>query len=194
MSEPVVEFPNNNKEVKCFLCGDTTDYKITRACVKCKQSFCLEHSSKIDPTYCEHCFIDGVLTEDTFQRVTEDYDEETDTVVTIKSPIARRIKLAGADWAYHTERICKQSDEELKLTLQFYKASVSLMEMELVSRKVKQTVQAITSEGGKIGSRKVTDTTVKKVTKVKKPVDLEALLNKMKAMGLTQEQIKSMLG
>ena len=191
MSDPILSFP---PPLKCHICGDTTDYTITRQCVKCKQPFCIEHSSKIDPTYCEHCLIDVTLTEDTFQRITEDYDEETDQIVTKKSPIAKRIKLNGADWAFHTERINKQSDEELKLTLQFYKASVSLMEMELVSRKVKQTVLGITTAQGRIGSKKVTDTTVRKITKVKKPVDLEGLLKKMKDLGLTQEQIKSMLG
>lgn len=190
MSDPIIPFP----QIKCHICDNTTDYTITRKCVKCEQPFCLEHSSKVDPTYCEHCLIDVSLTEDTFQRVTEDYDEETDEIVTKKSPIAKRIKLNGADWAFHTEKISKQSDEELKLTLQFYKASVSLMEMELVSRKVKQTVLSITTAQGKIGSKKVTSTITTKTTRVKKPVDLEALLNKMKSMGLSPEQIKQMLG
>lgn len=191
MSEPI---PIALPKQQCHICGDSTDYKLTRACVKCGQSYCTEHASKIDPTYCEHCFIDGTIVEDSFQRVTEEYDEETDTMVTVKSPIAHRIKLSGADWAFHTERISKQSDEELKLTLQFYKAAVSLMEMELVSRKVKAMVVSTVTENGRIGSRKITDTTIRKVTKVKKPVDLEALLNKMKSLGLTPEQIKSMLG
>jgi hypothetical protein len=182
---------------ECYLCGDTTDYKIVRECLRCKKTFCSEHSSNIDPNHCVNCLHDATIVEDTFQRVTEEYDEDTDAIVTIKSPLARRIKLTGPDWAFLTEKINKQTDSDLRTTLQFYKAAVSLMEVELTTRTIKKmthTVMPITDANGNVSYKKVVDTTVRKVTKVKKPVDLVELLEKMKKMGLSPEQIKTMLG
>lgn len=188
----ILQFPPSS-HIKCYICGDTTDYKLQHACHKCGQTYCTEHASKYDPLYCEHCVFSVSIVEEEYQRTEtkEDYDEETDTVntVVIKSPVAHKTEIFGADWVFLNNVIRLKTEDELKLMLKLYKAAVSAMEMELTCKQVKR----ITTQHQSIsGVRKVTETKTKKTTKAAKPIDLAQLAKMMGS--LTPEQVAALLG
>lgn len=176
---------------RCFACGDTTDYQLHR-CNGCKRLHCITHSSKVDIQYCEQCVMDVTVTEETFQRVEQTYNEETDTIETKTTGPSKKISFSGADWTFINAGIHTLSDEELKVHMQIYRAAVSLMESETLQRKIKQMV-AVRINGSVISSKTTEIKTVKR-TKVVKPLDLNAIAEQMRKLKLTPEQIKAILG
>lgn len=183
--------PLSQNKDSCFICGDTTDFHIHK-CLGCGKYHCIQHASKADIQYCEQCVVDVTVTEETFQRVEETYDEEKDIVTKTTTGPSKKISFSGADWTFINNAIRTLSDEELKLHIQIYRAAVSSMEAELTQRKIKHMVVARIN--GQVVSRKTTEVKTVKHSKATKQLDLTQIAEQMKKMNLTPEQIKQILG
>lgn len=188
-----LQFPPSKQPVSCHICGDTTDYKLNPSCKRCGKAYCINHTSKIDGLFCEQCMMAVSVEETTVQKVEEIYDEETDSLKTIKHKPATQYKPSGPDWTFATKKIAEISDEELKLQYQYHKAMVSLLEVELTTRLVKkQSGLRMIEHNGTTTVKRSTTVSQTTVRKQKKPLDLQALADQLKKAGITPEKLKEL--
>jgi len=184
----VVSFPLAQKQ--CYVCNDTTDFHLSPSCRNCKQTYCTKHASVLDQQFCENCLSDISVTESTFVKVEEDYDPKKDEVRTVKTS-ARQIKYDGPDWAFYQTCFASMADDEMLHQIQIYRAAVGLMENELSQRKInKRTAIRL---NGQVVVQKTTDTQVTKTTRVVKKTDAQKALDQLKKLGLTPDQILTLL-
>lgn len=188
-----LQFPQSKQPVSCHICGDTTDYKLNPSCKRCGKAYCINHASKIDGLFCEQCMMAATVEETTVQKVEEVYDEETDSLRTVKHKPATQYKPSGPDWAFATKKIAELSEEELKLQYQYHKAMVSLLEVELTQKQVKKlTGLRLEEKKGKLEVKRETIVSQTTTRKQKKPLDLNALADQLKKAGITPEKLKEL--
>lgn len=163
-------------------------------CPKCDKPFCIHFSSKVDPQYCVDCMSDVSVQTDTVSKVYEHYNEQTDRIVRY-SRRAKRIKIEGQDFLFAQRRIKDMSDAELGMAIEYHRAIYQAMGLEAEERKVANLHRNVNVSV--IPSTQVTSTTtVKKSVKTssdKGAAKISALLDSMKAGGMTNEQIAALL-
>lgn len=169
-------------------------------CKGCGNPLTPENISKTDFSFCNNCLHDVsvTITKVTKTEIVEDYDLEQDKPVPIETREfkARQIKIEGPDWVFHSKIISQMTEDELRIGIQFRKASVSLMESELVERKIKK--EKAQFGGVRIGGNVVTSKTSKEVKTTKttrsvKKDPVQQLLELLSKSGLSDEQIQFVL-
>lgn len=186
--------PINDKILICSFsnCGEQNVHK----CRKCERPYCVMHSNKFSPNFCQDCFKNLSAIEEKFHRVFDDYDTKTNTL-TVHKQTNTRYYMDGADWPFVQLWIHELSDDELRTWWIFHHSVMKSIEAENEVRKVRKakherenpTIRLVSS------TQKKGNTT----TKVTKAVDTpEQLRTKLKKQGLpdavVEMMIKTMLG
>ena len=161
----------------------------TKECLKCKRHFCIFHSNRISPNFCQDCFKQISLIKDKFERRVEDYDLATDTV-TVRKESCDRIKLDGPDWVFYTAWIDTLNDDELQGVFEFHFFILKMIETqnEMRGQKYKDKLKGIKFSVG----MSVTTTTDKRT---KREVKQEDPMKKLKKLfpGKTDDQLKAIM-
>lgn len=120
----------------CVFCEDDNTHK----CIKCQRYYCILHTSRISPQLCQDCFVAVSVLIDEFTKVTEEYDEETDGVITHKSS-CKRIRMDGPDYVWYAVAVQQATEQELGAILEFHKFMVSLVESLVTTKRVSKLDQ-----------------------------------------------------
>ena len=129
----------------CWLC-DTEENIVNTHCAKCKKAYCRTCASKLEPAfYCDDCYKDVEIIEQTYERVTTDFDLKKEELVRHKAS-CKQIMYKGIDWMFHQKFLCTMSEEEQRTTLQMYKAEVTLLESELLEKSIRRTHDKVAME------------------------------------------------
>jgi hypothetical protein len=166
-------------------------------CIRCEQAFCYHFTSAIDARYCVNCMSDISVAKSTITKEYSHVNQEAGTVSVYRRR-AREVKIDGLDWQFAQRRICDLADVELDLTIEYHRNILSLQIAEQEKRrndrmhryagmKVHIPTPATTTVTN------TTSTTVKKtktVSKNKAAEQVAAILNSLKAKGMTLEDIQ----
>lgn len=167
----------------CYICVDKKTEpeqqgKETRInCTRCDRPYCNNHASKVDPQFCEGCLTDFQVIEkhQTYRGieefvVTDPNGEKEDSVIRIPYKTRfKQISLMGTDWLFYETAISAMSETQLQAALQWHKAAVSEIEIELTEHKIRKA-QALAK------------LPVPKVQPIKKPFDQQKAMNKASNM------------
>lgn len=179
----------------CAICQEISDVEnseVDKPCKQCKHFYCKNHTSKVDPDYCDSCLRPGAVATQDHPLIDEDGQKHE----------GRRIVLSGEFWMSMQVDVIKMSEEELKQHIAALKAAVREIEVIRDYRKIalghaeneleqktigKYRRLRILDEyrGGKITAKQVIEMKSKP-----KPRSAEQILA---SLGLTPEQIVSAL-
>jgi hypothetical protein len=162
----------------CTFCDDVN----TRKCIKCQRFYCITHRSKLSPQLCQDCFASVQVIIDKYVKITEEYDEDTDTMVEHKSS-CKRIRLDGPDWVWMSVAINQMNDEELGAYQEIHRYILSLIETIKTQREINKLdkLRAEGNGGLSLTQEQTTKTRTRKVVKqVKTPKEILA------ASGITE--------
>jgi hypothetical protein len=157
-----------NGQLCCAFCTDTN----IRICIRCQRPYCILHTSRISPQLCQDCFKEVYVVIDKFTRVTEEYNESTDSVEQ-HSTSCKRIRLDGPDYVWASVSVSKSNDQELGVMLEYHKFMVSRIENERTTREVAKA-QAVRDQKLVISTE--TSTRTKTTRRVKQKKTAEELL------------------
>ncbi len=164
----------------CYLCivektEESLQGKELRVnCTKCDRPYCNNHSSGTDPQFCRDCCRDFQAIQTTQFKcgvqemiVIDPSGQKEDTVVRLPyKEKYKQIRLLGTDWLFYETSIAAMTDNQLEAALQWHKAAVSEIEIEVTERKIKKA-QAL----AKLPTPKVTNIS-------RKQPDQQKLMNK----------------
>lgn len=127
-------------------------------CTRCNRPYCDKCASKTDPQFCTECLTDFqvLITDETRNgiehvRVIDPMGEKPDGIVAIPYKAKyRQIKLMGTDWLFYETAIAGMSDDQLSAALQWHKAAVSEIEIEVTERRIKKAHQQASQPFSKI--------------------------------------------
>lgn len=173
----------NEVAVPLIVCAFCTKEDIQR-CKKCDRPFCIDHTSRFSPNFCQDCLHISV-TRDKFVRTVEEYDHTKDEMV-VKRDSCDRIRLDGPDYVFYTKWINNLNDDELKGVFEFHYFIVKLIEHENEVRVINRNKKTRESPHP-ISIMKTTETRSIKQTKTK---DMRADLRKL---GLSDAVIELMI-
>lgn len=184
---------NTNEQKICYLCD--SEEVVNESCIKCQKPYCALCASKKIPTlYCFDCMADITVTvESPYIRVDPtDWDLETDQPVSRKYR-CKRMVISGASWFFHQRYMSTLSEDELRQMLELCRAQVIYLESEIdavnVRRRQKQVEEMLGHKPERV------QTTVKVRVKPQPTIeDVVDALQKLKAFGMTKEQIDKMIG
>lgn len=179
-----LSLPSNFEDIKylgpiCHICvRDHVEKefqgKETRInCTRCDKPYCDKHASRIDVQFCEDCVRDFqvVQTQQLYNGVEEilivDPTGQLPEKI-VKIPYKTRfkqIKLLGTDWLFYETAISCMSENQLKAALEWHKAAVSEIEIELTEHKIRK-------------ARELAKLPTPKIVPIKKPFDQQKALGK----------------
>ena len=115
-------------------------------CSRCDRPYCDKCASKVDPQFCKNCLTDfqAIIKDETYNgvehiRVIDPSGEKDDKIVSIPYKARyKQITLMGTDWLFYETAIASMSDTQLAAALQWHKAAVSEIEIEVTERRIKQ--------------------------------------------------------
>lgn len=183
-------------ETLCYIClelgekSETDEVRIS--CPTCGNPYCPKHASKVDPSFCQRDLKDFEVEEKVFTKVEEDYSTKTNEFTTRKSS-CKQVLLKGTDWLFYQHAIELMSDEQLKLSLRWHKAAISLVEHQIDTRKVEANKKL---KGVSVTIRSETKTTKVTKTRVKKELTAESIAKMAAAVAkynLTPEQLQAFI-
>ena len=183
------ENEQNSSPIKLKQCVFDCISEETKECLKCHRNYCVIHSSRISPNFCQDCFKNLALIVDKFERRVEDYDALSDTVTT-KKESCKRLRFDGPDWLFYTGWVDKLSDEDLQTVWEFHFFILKLIENhnEIRGARKRDAIKGVKV----VGAFQTTTTTEKRVKKEVKPKD--PLKELMKVFpGQTEDFYKNML-
>lgn len=187
-SEGSNQTESNDQILICsFNCSEQNVHK----CRKCERPFCVMHSNKFSPNFCQDCFKNLSAVEEKFHRTFDDYDTKTDKL-TIHKQTNTRYYMDGADWPFVQLWIHELSDEELRTWWIFHYSIMKSIEAENEVRKVRKAKHERENPSVKFVSsvQKKSNST----TKVTKAVDTpDQLRAKLKKQGLPDTVIDMMI-
>lgn len=183
-------------EKNLSLCEFDCSSAEVRECLKCHKRFCPLHTSRISLNFCKNCFNNLHLIIDKFERRTESYDEDTDTVV-VKSESCKRMRWDGPGWLFTTLWVNQLTDDEFKTAWEFHYFVLKLIEQANESRNIKKNKinSSRMSIGGgakTVSGISVTTTTDKRTRKETKIVDPLVRMKKL-FPGLSEIKLKKMM-
>lgn len=161
-------------------------------CRKCHRLFCVMHSNKFSPNFCQACFTNLSAVEEKFTRVFEDYDEKTNTV-SVRTETRPKYYMDGMDWPFLGLWINRLTEDELRAWWIFHFSIMKLIEAENETRKINR-YKKLREEGvGLITGKtvKVTTTTIKTTTKA--PDTPEKIREKLRKQGIPEAIIDQMV-
>lgn len=181
------EFVRNTKI--CYFNCSAHDEQVIQ-CKKCQRYYCIIHASKFSPNFCQDCFKNLSLIVDKFEKRTEDYNPQTDTV-NVRKESCTRLRFDGPDWIFYTAWIDKLSDDDMKTVHEFHFFILKMIEHDNEVRKINHAKKLRDTPLPK-GSLQTQTTKTTKTTKTAKPVDLRAMLKKMNPR-ITDAQLDAMV-
>ena len=153
-------------------------------CTRCDRPYCDKCASTVDPQFCCNCLTDfqAVVKDQTFNgvehiRVIDPTGQKDDFIAAIPYKTRyKQISLMGTDWLFYEAAISNMSDTQLAAALQWHKAAVSEIEIEVTERKIKH-------------AQHLAKQPTPKVTPIKKLPDNQKAFNKAMAMMQTLMQM-----
>lgn len=195
------------------ICDGCGGFSLQKFCDRCGFSYCAHYASKVDTACCQYCFHDFVL-EDTI--ITKEIRSKSlkGNKTFVRTMKARHLVFKGEAWMFAQRRVIEMTDEELATSIEYHREIFSQMMDERDARQIQKNRLALkrmvrTSHdiynpardsgaevGGIIGMRSTTIKTTR-VTKTKitnqggtnPALAMQALVNMLKAQGLTDAQI-----
>jgi len=142
-------------------------------CSRCDRPYCNKHCSAVDSQFCKECVKDFQVIEkhDTRNGVQEfvvidPTGKKDDSVVRIPYKTKfKQITLLGTDWLFYETAISAMSDTQLEAALQWHKAAVTEIEIEITEHKVRK-------------AHNLAKLPLPKVTPIKKPFDQQKAMAK----------------
>lgn len=134
----------------CYLCiaentsEDLQGKELRVNCTRCDKPYCNVHASKTDPQFCQNCCRDFQAIQ-TIQykcgveevRIVDPNGQKEDTVARLPyKEKYKQIRLMGTDWLFYETSIAAMTDAQLEAALQWHKAAVSEIEIEVTERKI----------------------------------------------------------
>lgn len=177
----------------CSICHEifsVVNHEVRTSCLQCKSFYCVQHTSKVDPDYCDNCLrIAAVQT--TSGTLTDD-EGVTHT--------GRSIQLTGEFWMEMQRDVLSMSDKELEdhvLHLQqavreievirdYRRIALAHGENEVEARKSSKLRRLRLIKDVRTGKLTVASATQSR-SRPKNAV--QSAVEKLKALGLSQEQI-----
>jgi hypothetical protein len=146
-------------------------------CTRCDRPYCDKCASTTDPQFCCNCLTDfqAIIKDETYNgvehiRVIDPKGEKEDSIVSIPYRTKyKQITLMGTDWLFYETAIANMSDTQLAAALQWHKAAVSEIEIEVTERKIKH-------------AQHLAKLPTPKVTPIKKLPDNQKAFNKALSM------------
>jgi len=153
-------------------------------CTRCDRPYCDKCASKTDPQFCTNCLTDfqAIIRDQTYNgvehlRVIDPRGEKEESVISIPYKVKyKQISLLGTDWLFYETAIAGMSDTQLAASLQWHKAAVSEIEIEITERKIKHAQHLAKQPNPK-------------VTPIKKAPDNAKVFNKVMQMLQTLGQV-----
>jgi hypothetical protein len=181
--------PNFKQDIEnlgtlCYLCianaapEEQQGKELRINCTRCDKPFCDKCASRTDPQFCRMCLTDFqvVQTNQLYNGVEEiliidPSGERPDTIARIPYKTRfKQIKLMGTDWLFYETAISAMSDSQLEVALQWHKAAVSEIEVEITEHKIRK-------------AQKDALVKIPKVTNIaKKQPDTQKMMSKAAAM------------
>lgn len=191
MSEDITDTQESSSKLATCSFDNCTEEQVTK-CRKCDRLFCVMHSNKFSPNFCQSCFTNLAAIEEKFNRVFEDYDTKTDTVQ-IRKETHSKYYMDGMDWPFLGLWINKLSDDELRSWWIFHFSVMKLIEAENETRKVRKN-QKLREQGiGLITGVKTKTTTTVTRTTTKMSDTPEQVRAKLKKQGVPDNIIDMMI-
>lgn len=183
---------DNISDDKVLICSfDQCSEQNVHKCRKCERPFCVMHSNKFSPNFCQECFKNLNAVEEKFHRIFDDYDTKTQKLIVTKETHTRYY-MDGMDWPFVQLWIHELSDDDLRTWWIFHHSIMKSIEAENEVRKIKKAKKLREEPTPKF----VTTVKTKKDTTVKttKPLDSEEDVRaKLKKQGLPQMVIDLMI-
>lgn len=173
---------------RCVFCPEAqlVDLQpLLRTCPKCKRIYCSAHASSADPQFCQDCLSDVIVKDETVVKTEEEWDIQKDQLIRHTQKF-RQIEFHGTGWMFYTKAIQARTDDELKAFIEYHRALVSLIEHEIIDRKIQKSKLTIKINGQYTSLKKSTEKREKTTVRQKK-FDPAALAAQLKAAGITPE-------
>jgi hypothetical protein len=202
--------PTEEDRSICIFCTNVgaIDSKADAVCITCHYGFCNNHRSKQSMLHCQNCFRDVQVKDSKLVREKTRFSVNQDKFI-VRKETCRQIQFSGEAWRKHEQVIATLSDEELHNAIEITRASVILMEQELLVRNIdKARKQALKDSTYEVKSKKafalgsdsqriptgtgirVSATTTRKLV-LQKPNDFD--LNKALRKMVTPEILRDMI-
>jgi hypothetical protein len=181
-------------EKRCVFCPEAQVVDIQpllRTCPKCSRVYCSSHASSADPQFCQDCLSDVIVKDETVVKTEEEWDLQKDQLIRHTQKF-RQIEFHGTGWMFYTKAIHGRSDDELKAFIEYHRALVSLIEHEIIDRKIQKSKLQIKVNGQYTSLKKSTEKREKTTVRQKK-FDPSALAAQLKAMGITPEMMANIM-
>lgn len=181
-------------EKRCVFCPEAQVVDLQplfRTCPKCNRTYCSQHASSADPQFCQDCLSDVIVKDETVVKTEEEWDLQKDHLIRHTQKF-RQIEFHGTGWMFYTKAIQSRSDDELKAFIEYHRALVSLIEHEIIDRKIQKSKLQIKVNGQYTSLKKSTEKREKTTVRQKK-FDPAALAAQLKAMGITPEMMANIM-
>lgn len=177
--------------VQCSYCDHET--KVEMVCISCKKYYCLDHQSHKLLGRCVKCTEDITVEDKKIQKISTRYSVEKDKIIK-KLRSCRQISFSGEMWRVQEKLIHTLTDDELHDMIEVTRASVNLMEHEILERNIEAARKKVLKdrEYKLIKTVKAVDGKVK-ISVTNRPEvksDMSAIAKKA---GVSQDTIKRML-
>ncbi len=186
----------------CFEANLTQAVHICQ-CASCETEYCRHHASAVDPGHCVECVSQVEVTESIIQKTELHTSPDGSSHVT-RSRKARQIKVGGLHWLFIQRKIPTLSDAELTVAIEYHRALYDSLVYEREKRRIdmfhrnagKQFKLPVTTDGTTVTTTVTTkkSRTTKTVKQDKASANMQALIELLKAKGLSIDQIKAMAG
>lgn len=187
------------QEPLCHICqakGEPSDVsaELRINCNRCDKPYCSTHASKVDIQFCEECVQDFVVEEKTIVKVEDDFNLKKNTIVTRKY-YCTQVILSGTSWLFQQQAISNMSEEQLRVALRWHKMSVSMLESELVNRRIEENkkLQGIRITTSKTVSETKTTRVGRKKTIGVTQGGLESIAKAIQNLNMTPEQLSQLM-
>jgi hypothetical protein len=181
-------------EKRCVFCPEAQVVDIQpllRTCPKCSRVYCSSHASSADPQFCQDCLSDVIVKDETVVKTEEEWDLQKDQLIRHTQKF-RQIEFHGTGWMFYTKAIHGRSDDELKAFIEYHRALVSLIEHEIIDRKIQKSKLQIKVNGQYTSLKKSTEKREKTTVRQKK-FDPSALAAQLKALGITPDMMANIM-
>lgn len=205
--EPASAAPKDRTSCSiCFELSDIENFEVKSLCLQCRKAFCKQHTSSVDPDYCDNCLRPHQVASLDEKLIDEDG----------VSHEGRRINLTGEFWMSMVRDVRQMSDQELENHVISLKTAVREIEVirdyrrialahgenELEERKVgkiRRLRLVKDVRDGRLSAREVIEikqrrgNNAARRAETGKKNDLEKLVDTLRKGGVTQEQLIAMI-
>lgn len=191
MSEQTTDTGESTAKLATCVFDNCTEEQVNK-CRKCDRLFCVMHSNKFSPNFCQACFPNLAAIEEKFTRVFEDYDEKNN-VISVRKETHSRYFMDGMDWPFLGLWIRNLNEDELRAWWVFHFSVMKLIEAENETRKINRYKKIRETGIGLVTGTKTKVTTTTKTTTTKPPDSPEKIKEKLRKQGIPEAIIDQMV-